>query len=277
MCIVMLSHMCKCHLYQMRSVQMTLIYVCRICRFLVHFLSHPGDTNIINDSSRLAIDAQPLRRHSDSDSATKRPDSATSDNNDSPAQIRRVSIDSTESKSATAGISSTNVSIGEMVKCRNPKCEASASPSEAKRTYKNCHNCKCKHKNLHKIWKRLKCFLCLVTPYDAGTQMYCSRDCRRAHWEKHRKACLHSRVSVLCRQVLSACKDDSDTLSHLSILARRGYLSQGRGVVRILFRSPENAEVELIRNNSREIIDRFDWQNRLLFLLLLLLFRKGIC
>lgn len=76
-----------------------------------------------------------------------------------------------------------------------------------------------------------------------GTQIYCSRDCRRAHWEKHRKACLHSRVSVLCRQVLSACKDDNDTLSHLSILARRGYLSAGRGVVRILFRSPESAEV----------------------------------
>lgn len=73
--------------------------------------------------------------------------------------------------------------------------------------------------------------------------MYCSRDCRRAHWEKHRRACLHSRVSILCRQVLSSCKDDNDTLSHLSILARRGYLTQGRGVVRILFRSPESAEV----------------------------------
>lgn len=48
---------------------------------------------------------------------------------------------------------------------------------------------------------------------------------------------------MLCRQVLSACKDDNDTLSHLSILARRGYLTQGRGVVRILFRSPESAEV----------------------------------
>lgn len=107
--------------------------------FFFDFLS--GDTSIVNDSSRLAIDAQPLRRHSDSD-ATKRPDSATSDNNDSPAQIRRVSIDSTESKSATAGISSANVSIGDLVKCRNPKCDASASPAEAKRTYKNCHNCK---------------------------------------------------------------------------------------------------------------------------------------
>lgn len=93
--------------------------------------------------------------------------------------------------------------------------------------------------------RRLKIKLKIIIDcsFKTGTQTYCSRDCRRAHWEKHRKACLHSRVSVLCRQVLSSCKDDNDTLSHLSILARRGFLSQGRGVVRILFRSPESAEV----------------------------------
>lgn len=106
-----------------------------------HFI---GDTNTINDNCHLTIDAQPLRRHSDSD-ATKRPDSAASaasdNNNDSPAQLRRVSLDSTESKSATAGISSANVSIGEQIKCRNPKCDATASPAEAKRNYKSCHNC----------------------------------------------------------------------------------------------------------------------------------------
>lgn len=54
---------------------------------------------------------------------------------------------------------------------------------------------------------------------------------------------MHSRVSVLCRQVLSACKDDPDTLKHLSLLARRGFNAQGRGVVRLLFRSPENADL----------------------------------
>lgn len=109
------------------------------------FWSGLGDTSIINDGCHLTIDAQPLRRRSESD-ATKRSDSATPDNNDSPAQLRRVSLDSTESKSATAGISSTNVSIGEVVKCRNPKCEATASPVEAKRNFKSCHNCKLKQK-----------------------------------------------------------------------------------------------------------------------------------
>lgn len=174
-----------------------------------------GDTVAsTNDPSsvRLQVDVQPPRRRSEGD-AQKRDDTTP---NDSPSQ-RRISLDSSESKSATAGVSS-NVSVsgGDVTKCRYPKCEASTSNADARKYYKSCHNC---------------------------SHMYCSRECRRAHWEKHRKACLHSRVSVLCRQVLSSCKDDADTLKHLSILARRGFLTQGRGVVRILFRSPESAEM----------------------------------
>lgn len=102
-----------------------------------------------------------------------------------------------------------------VVKCRNTKCDQQTTLSEGKKNYKSCHNC---------------------------SYLYCSRECRRTHWEKHRKACLHSRISNLCREVLAACKDDFDTLRHLSLLARKGYLAQGRGVVRVLFRSPEAAE-----------------------------------
>lgn len=120
-------------------------------------------------------------------------------------QNRRVSLDSSETTRS-----------GDLLRCRYPKCEVVATPSEAKKIFKSCHNC---------------------------NFSYCSRDCRRAHWEKHRRACLHSRVSAICRQVLSSCKDDPDSLKHLSILARRGFLTQGRGVVRLLFRSPENADL----------------------------------
>lgn len=103
----------------------------------------------------------------------------------------------------------------DIIKCRHPRCEARASLLEAKKTFKSCHNC---------------------------SHLYCSRECRRHHWERHRKACLHSRVSALCRQVLSTCKDEPNSLRNLSLMARRGYLEAGRGIVRILFRSPEAAE-----------------------------------
>lgn len=124
----------------------------------------------------------------------------------SPApQYRRISLDSVDAKR------------GDLFRCRFPKCDSVATPADAKKNFKSCHNC---------------------------SHLYCSRDCRRNHWERgHRRACLHSRVSALCRQVLATCKDDPDTLKHLSLLARRGFMSQGRGVVRVLFRSPENSDL----------------------------------
>ncbi|XP_025075581.1 uncharacterized protein LOC105433246 [Pogonomyrmex barbatus] len=76
----------------------------------------------------------------------------------------------------------------------------------------------------------------------ASRAAYCSRECRRAHWQRHRKTCLHSRAGSLCRQVLSSAKEDSLTLKHISALARRGYAAHGRGAVKCFFSSPEAAE-----------------------------------
>ncbi|PSN29253.1 hypothetical protein C0J52_27547 [Blattella germanica] len=102
-----------------------------------------------------------------------------------------------------------------VVRCRYSKCGRTASVVEARRTFKTCHNC---------------------------SHVYCSRECRRAHWERHRKTCLHSRVGALCRQVLATVREDPATLRHLSLLSRRGYLAQGRGAVKSFFSSPELAE-----------------------------------
>lgn len=102
-----------------------------------------------------------------------------------------------------------------LVRCRYSKCGNTSNVTDARKTFKTCHNC---------------------------AHVYCSKECRRAHWEKHRKTCLHSRVGALCRRVLSTVKEDSETLHHISLLARRGFLARGRGAVKSFFSSPELAE-----------------------------------
>ncbi|XP_026467143.1 apical junction component 1 homolog [Ctenocephalides felis] len=115
----------------------------------------------------------------------------------------------------------------QMVKCRNSNCNKIAETADAKKLYKNCHNC---------------------------SYMYCSRECRRAHWEKHRKFCLHSRVSTLCRHVINSAKDDEMSLRHISLMARQGYETHGRGVVKLTFKSPESAEC-FVKNGFQKIGD----------------------
>lgn len=103
-----------------------------------------------------------------------------------------------------------------VLRCRYSRCGKIAIASTAEgQAFKNCHNC---------------------------TYTYCSRACRRAHWEKHRKSCLFSRVGSLCRQVIASAKEKPETLHHLSVIARRGYLSHGLGAVKCFFPTPEAAE-----------------------------------
>lgn len=109
-----------------------------------------------------------------------------------------------------------SVTSGDTIKCKYGKCgKTSKKASDAGKQYKNCHNC---------------------------TYIYCSRECRRAHWEKHRKLCLFSRVGALCRQVLAAAKEQKETLKQLSLLARQGFLAQGSGAVKLFFSSPDLAD-----------------------------------
>ncbi|XP_028164740.1 uncharacterized protein LOC114355901 [Ostrinia furnacalis] len=120
-----------------------------------------------------------------------------------------------DSKTSLASLQTDNSTDDAFVKCKYPKCTSRAPLADAKRHYKTCHNC---------------------------TTMYCSKECRRAHWEKHRKVCLHSRTSALCRQIIAAAKEDADSLHQISTIAHKGYLALGRGVVKVFFTSPEAAE-----------------------------------
>ncbi|XP_002736912.2 uncharacterized protein LOC100373072 [Saccoglossus kowalevskii] len=102
-----------------------------------------------------------------------------------------------------------------MVKCRYKKCGKNMPLREARNTYKSCHNC---------------------------YTYYCSRDCRKAHWEKHKKKCIFSRVSSACKHVIYHSRHNEDCLQSLSRMARTGYLSRGRGCITLLFADPEIAE-----------------------------------
>lgn len=46
----------------------------------------------------------------------------------------------------------------------------------------------------------------------------------------------------MCRQIISAAKEDTNSLTQISTIAHKGYLAHGRGVVKVFFTSPEAAE-----------------------------------
>lgn len=134
---------------------------------------------------------------------------------------RRVSFDNTQENGGTYAAEN------KILRCRNNKCSNTTNQpfQEARRTWKSCHNC---------------------------TYLYCSKECRRAHWQRHRKTCLHYRAGTLCRQVLSSAKEDPSCLRHISALAKRGYASHGRGVVKSFFSSPELAE-QFVANGFKDL------------------------
>ncbi len=101
-----------------------------------------------------------------------------------------------------------------MVKCRNLKCKKTTELREARNNYKTCHNC---------------------------YTYYCSRECRKAHWQRHKRTCLFSRINSSCKHVIKFVHDDDNSLEQITKLARTGYLSKGRGCVLLVFSSPEKA------------------------------------
>ncbi|XP_025190798.1 uncharacterized protein LOC112591256 isoform X2 [Melanaphis sacchari] len=101
------------------------------------------------------------------------------------------------------------------IRCRYSECQLTATVSEARRTFKMCHNC---------------------------NHMYCSRRCRRAHWQNHRKTCLDRRTATLCPSIVDAIRANDRCTERLSTIARRGYLTHGRGAVKCYFSGVELAD-----------------------------------
>ncbi|CAG0889045.1 unnamed protein product [Cyprideis torosa] len=111
-----------------------------------------------------------------------------------------------------------------VIQCRNTKCENSTSFEDAQRDFKACHNCH---------------------------TYYCSRECRRAHREKHRKVCLQLKVSALCNELTSQLRERSDAHLLLSKAARQGFLSRGRGCVKVFFQNSDELEAVVSEKVTR--------------------------
>ena len=106
------------------------------------------------------------------------------------------------------------------VRCRNIKCGKTEELEEARKSYKTCHNC---------------------------YTYYCSRECRKAHWEKHKKRCLFSKINSICKYVLKRVHDDEILSGEFSTIARAGYQEVGPGCVLLVFSSHVKAEEFLSR------------------------------
>lgn len=97
--------------------------------------------------------------------------------------------------------------------CRNPTCSRGGDAEDA--LVKTCHNC--------------------------GT-VYCSRVCRRSHWEKHKKLCQKIRANNAAKEIVAMVRDKEISLDAASAVGRRGALGLGRGVVKMFFPDIPSAE-----------------------------------
>lgn len=121
----------------------------------------------------------------------------------------------TRKKKASSMISTTEGHL----KCHRPKCTKSLPVEEARAKFRTCPNC---------------------------YTYYCSRQCRKLHLARHKDHCPQTRISNLCKQVLMKARDDPVSRRHLSLCAKRGLLSRGRGAVKLLFLSPDDAQDYLV-------------------------------
>lgn len=109
------------------------------------------------------------------------------------------------------------------IKCKNSMCLRTTNLTEAKSVFKMCHNCE---------------------------TFYCSRECRRAHWDRHRRVCAAIRAQTMSKQIIMKIREDDQLLLEFSRTARQGFLTHGRGLLKVFFPSPESADDFLTRTDG---------------------------
>lgn len=95
--------------------------------------------------------------------------------------------------------------------CSNSRCQRTETLFNACLYFKSCHSC---------------------------YTYYCSRNCRREHWDIHKESCLYGRIGSVCRHIIKYCRETADVHKAFSRIAKVGYLSRGRGVLFLGFPNP---------------------------------------
>lgn len=155
-------------------------------------------------------------------------------------QLTTPSIDVDDDDKTATAITSTTVTTKDrkiiradllddtvIVKCSHDQCTNSAELRDARKTFKTCHNC---------------------------YTYYCSRECRKDHWMRHRRVCMYGRIRSMCKQAIQCSRDNPNVLLYLSKLAQTGYITQGRGFVKMVFRNTDLA-IRFLRQGWSQLED----------------------
>ncbi|XP_052219756.1 uncharacterized protein LOC127837041 isoform X1 [Dreissena polymorpha] len=102
-----------------------------------------------------------------------------------------------------------------LIRCEAPHCQRETNLKEARKYFKSCHSC---------------------------FTYYCSRTCRKADWFAHKRMCVFSKLNSACKHVIKHINKQPHLQYQCSRIARRGYLSQGRGCVVFAFPDISSAD-----------------------------------
>ena len=84
---------------------------------------------------------------------------------------------------------------------------------------------------------------------------YCSKECRKAHWNEHKLSCFYGRISYYMKALVRRFETKKDINEKLSRLALEGFRESGRGCVLISFSSPMAAKFFLSSGTNSFVDD----------------------
>lgn len=90
----------------------------------------------------------------------------------------------------------------------------------------------------------------LFTSCPACFTCYCSRSCRRANWQDHKRICFYGRISYYIRSLITRCEKEPKLNTQLHSLAAESFNIFGRGALFVNFDSATDAKIALVSKTT---------------------------